>query len=673
MQVAPVEVLPVLFGRNFVRCLVNQLASPERYLHRIAEKSIKVIHSRALDLPGLTSIVIDELMITNGYINFDTITKTKTIEKLISQTPLDTVQTIVPNFDQMILHPQSTDEKVASARRQIIADYQLTIIRSKSIQDKIGSTASDYDKVALQIFALLAKHAYFEFQEDPNDPRSAPEPPISRASREMFRSRIVSSLTYLTAKTADDLSYPYKLISIVQRRESLTNSKLVTLDIDGSIHKKIRRAWKVLEKIRGKREAADTSKKDVFNAFELLYCLTMIQVYNGDADAVNMLDELQDCYKALLKHENGDAQKEGSEMLVEILLSLLSKSSLLFRRLAQQVFAVCTSTITADGLRSMIRVSTHSSKSFPVGCLYSTVQVLETNESVTGQTEIFEPTNLDEGNVNMSDGGEVSLDGDADANGSKDSETGGSSGSEEEDGGDDSEGTDDELAAFDAKLAQALGTRKGNEDFAASDGDESSDEDMDDEQMEALDEHLEKVFRERKKVASKKTEKRDAKETVVLFKSRVLELLEIYIKQQYSKQLALDLIMPLLTLIHTTTSKPVSEKACSLIREYSKVLKLKYHIYFPDNLTLLDLLGRIHKAATKDGSNAYGTACSQASILVSKFIISNGGRPADIIQRYADTQLLFLTDPICKVRTSFFSDYLNWCTSTRKFTTSGQT
>ncbi|KAL9116301.1 MAG: hypothetical protein Q9187_007175 [Circinaria calcarea] len=522
------------------------------------------------------------------------------------------------------------------------------VIRSKPIQDE-RSTVSDCRMVILQILGLLAKYAYFETQGDTDGLRKAPEPPISQASREIFRSRIASSLAHLIAKTADLSNYPYDIVSIIHKRESLGDSTLITLGTDDRIHKQIKHAWKILEKIHAKGKLEDKTKKDLFNAFELLYCLTMLQVYNADTDAVNMLDELQDCYKGLLKHKDEDTQKKGSEILVEILLTLVSKPSLLFRRLAQQVFSVCTSIITADGLHSMIRV-----------------QVLETNESIVGQALMFEPTNEDRSDVDMSDVEEVSMDGD----GSDDSETDGSSGSGEE-VGDSSEVTDDELAAFDAKLAQALGTRRGDEDLAASNEHESSDGDMNDEQMEALDKHLEKVFRERKKVTSKKTEKKDAKENVVLFKSRVLELLEIYIKHQYSKELALGIIIPLLTLIHTTSSKQVSEKACSLIREYSKMLKLKHHNYFPDNHGLLALFEQIHKAAMKEGSNTYGIACSQASILVSKFIISNGGRPADVTQRYADTQLLFLTDPACKVRTAFFSDYLNWCTSTRKFITTG--
>lgn len=369
VQVTPMEFLPILFSKNFVRCLVNQLASPERYLHRSAEKSIKAIHSRALDHPSLMSVAIDEIMITNGYINFDIVTKTKTMEKLISLASLHTVQTIVPKFDQMILHPQSTDEKAASARRQIIADYQLMIIRSKLIQNEIGSTASDCHKVISQILALLVKHAYFEIRGDLKGPQSDPEPPISQASREMFRSRVASSLTYLIARAGNFSNYPYEIISKIHEREGMGDSTLGTLDTDGSVHIQITRAWKILRLIHSRGEAADTAKKELFRAFELLYSLIMLQVYNGDADAVNMLDELTGCYKGLLTSRQGDAQKEGSVILVEILLGLVSKPSLLFRRLALQVFSACTLTITVDGLHSMIRVSSSYFSLICVGLL----------------------------------------------------------------------------------------------------------------------------------------------------------------------------------------------------------------------------------------------------------------------------------------------------------------
>ena len=232
------------------------------------------------------------------------------------------------------------------------------------------------------------------------------------------------------------------------------------------------------------------------------------------------------------------------------------------------------------------------------------------------------------------------------------------------------ESADDlELAAFDQKLAQALGTKRADQLLAAGEDDESSDDDMDDEQMEALDVHLEKVFSERKKITSKKTERKQAKETILVFKGRVLELLEIFIKQRYRSTLALALILPLLALIRTTTSKHISEKAGNLIREYSKLYKLKDSISLQSSLLVdesMGLLRAVHEAAAKEGSNAYSSACSQASLLLAKIIVTNGGHISRVIDCYASTQNRFMTDPTCKVKTSLFTDWMNWCTSARK-------
>jgi DNA polymerase phi len=227
--------------------------------------------------------------------------------------------------------------------------------------------------------------------------------------------------------------------------------------------------------------------------------------------------------------------------------------------------------------------------------------------------------------------------------------------------------SDPELAEFNAKLAQALGTKPLDQNLSA-DVDESSDEDMNDEQMEALDAQLETVFKERKKAKVTKNERKEAKETVVLFKSRVLELLEIYIKQEYLNPLALEIIFPLIRLIRTTSSKQVSEKASTILREYSRLYKMKDKLsrdpVAPDYIK--GLLEGIHAAAMLEGSNAYGTACSQASLLVSKILIANGHDPEEVVAQYAETQKKFLLDSNCHVRTAFFSDWLNWCTSARK-------
>lgn len=226
---------------------------------------------------------------------------------------------------------------------------------------------------------------------------------------------------------------------------------------------------------------------------------------------------------------------------------------------------------------------------------------------------------------------------------------------------------DDELAAFDAKLAQALGTGSTKKDGEANSDDEPSDEDMEDEQMEALDEQLAKVFKERKIATSKKSQRKDAKERIINFKCRVLELLEIFIKEQQTNPLGLKLLIPLLTTIRTTQSNLVSKKACDLIREYSRLCKGKNLPTATDQDSTFDLLTATHSEATREGSNAYTSACSQTSLLLVKVLVAQDREHLRrVVLQYAATQERFLFDPQCKVKTSFFSDWLNWCNSARK-------
>lgn len=86
--------------------------------------------------------------------------------------------------------------------------------------------------------------------------------------------------------------------------------------------------------------------------------MTILQVYNGDGDAVSMLDELGFCYSKFLGDKKSEKEdtSDASDALVEILLSFASKPSQLFRRMSEQVFTVFADQVTADGLESLISV-----------------------------------------------------------------------------------------------------------------------------------------------------------------------------------------------------------------------------------------------------------------------------------------------------------------------------
>lgn len=230
----------------------------------------------------------------------------------------------------------------------------------------------------------------------------------------------------------------------------------------------------------------------------------------------------------------------------------------------------------------------------------------------------------------------------------------------------DSDEDGDELAALNAKLAQIVGTRPGNKDLDAEDN-SSSDEVMTDEQMFELNESLENIFREQKRVTSKKAEKKDAKVNIVNFKCRVLELLEIYVKQEHRNSLGLSLSLPILTVVRTTTSPLVSRKACEVMREYARLCKGDGVPEVYDTDSVIGLLEAVHIEAWKEGSNAHASACSQASLLLVRVLVA---RDREFLRRvvkiYGASQESALFDSSCKVKTSFFTDWLNWCTSARK-------
>ncbi|KAK5240618.1 DNA-directed DNA polymerase, partial [Cryomyces antarcticus] len=183
--------------------------------------------------------------------------------------------------------------------------------------------------------------------------------------------------------------------------------------------------------------------------------------------------------------------------------------------------------------------------------LESLIEVLDQRENLAGQQALFEQEAdqaenpdaedvEDTSDVEMVDGAPHKAsneDGDAVTNGGSSDDSSGDDDDAENGSADDGDQGDEEL---EMKLAELLKTAANGAGSDSSDGDA----DMDDEEMMALEPHLTKIFEERKKLPNKKKEGRDAKETVINFKNRVLDLLAIYVKQQHANPLALNLILP---------------------------------------------------------------------------------------------------------------------------------
>ena len=69
-----------------MRCLINHVQEKDRFLNRAADKSLKVlIRSVEID-PKLLITILPRIIGGYGTYNFDKITKTKTVEKLLGLT-----------------------------------------------------------------------------------------------------------------------------------------------------------------------------------------------------------------------------------------------------------------------------------------------------------------------------------------------------------------------------------------------------------------------------------------------------------------------------------------------------------------------------------------------------------------------------------------------------------
>lgn len=337
---------------------MNQLSSPGRYLHLAAEKSVKVLLRRVQTENSMALSSLNGLMSPpNGEINFDRNTKTKTLEKLTNMVPNSSLVDFLQLLRKMTINPGVQDERSANSKRRTIADLLLVIVaRSRSAATYGGNPLPPETEQGIeQVLTLLVELAYFNPKHDSNSPGGADDIPISQASHDVFRAKITSCLTVLTSKSTNPSVFAYHIVCVIISRQNLPASWEPLLVMDQILAKVLEKAWETLRKIHAKEQSCHTKLRPFLVAFKLLYCLTILQVYNGDADAVNMLEELKHHRSDLLDDKELKAPG-GPQALIEIILSLVARSDLLFRRICPHIFSACAPHMNESALNSMNKV-----------------------------------------------------------------------------------------------------------------------------------------------------------------------------------------------------------------------------------------------------------------------------------------------------------------------------
>lgn len=233
-----------MFTKNLVRCFMNQLAVDDRYLHRIAVKASKSLQSRVAKEPEFAAASINGLMGSAGSTNFDQVTKTKTVEKIVVEANLDALKQIVPLFEKLIANPGTDDSKAAASSRQTLAGLLLAIVRARTANQDVQD---DVETVLEQILFIFVQYGYF-VAKDESKSQSA-HPALTEQTQELFRSRINSCLNSVIANQKFAATLPYAVVRKIHDATKSEELGKFIINMGDPVQESLKTAFKSLKKL----------------------------------------------------------------------------------------------------------------------------------------------------------------------------------------------------------------------------------------------------------------------------------------------------------------------------------------------------------------------------------------------------------------------------------------
>lgn len=658
----PASLVEALFTPNLMRCLMNHSSQNNRVLNKLATKVLNtIIEETKKDIskvvPTLKCIIREE---NGGNWAFDSVTKSKVTDSLVG---------VLSYIEDISSISASRAESLAVEIKDVLVELFNDSLSKQAEPKDEETTKKSHDNVLKWVldkllllqrstkrfvfadnrfieknFDFLIQHAFFQATNGKSVSDN-----VSRLAQDRLNS-FLSGVISQKRKGHSWSLYCVKHIGKLEKSDQLEHRLELTEEL--SLIRS--QALDLLDTI--KSHVKDDSASDANYCFELLFSMVILQLLSGEAEAVNVLQELQMCYEDYLTKQ--DEGMKIQVVLTEIILSFLLKNSGLMKKLSQFVWE---SLLCAKGHDGTILVDEE--------CLELLFDVLKTKENEEGLRDLFE--------------GEDEFE-EEDAEDSEESE-------------DDEKDSDSESDVLDLtakvekdttiKLAKALGvpTAESGEvkfdeiDSFEADSDVASDL-MDDEEMMAMDDQLARIFKERRELLSanttnnKKAQAAQAKQLIMLFKSRVLDLLDSFTKVQPHSPYNLHLLRPLVLFINTTKDRDLGVKAHKILKtrvSKAKVGKKDLELHFDDveaykNRFLQEIAWLQQQAGRYSSNQAHGQACGQCSITIAKSLVGlDESYLPKIVEVYSKTLLDWSTDPKNRIQPALFTFFLNWVSTVR--------
>ncbi|TKY90506.1 hypothetical protein EX895_000504 [Sporisorium graminicola] len=671
---------PMLFTPNFMRTLINQLGNRDRLLHRAAVKATESIQDVVKQQPHLGFVLVTQLIGKNGHQNFDSITKTKTVEQVLSALDTDRVREYVKHLGDIICQGIDTEDEdeltEISNRRKWALDQLLFLVRTPTVPKD--------DQLLVDILSFLAAHGYFTMQK-PLQKRllleRLPTPAFTDSLKQVTRSRFLSSVSELAKQASPSSAAGKKTPGVAQDGQlwlAKAHDILLQLekdksfksifDHDDEIAAKLADGVRCLDKVRKfEAKSSDADVKERSRAFQSLLLSALLVSADAADGASDFVEPLSACADKLFSVSTAGSSRKakqaaeedkvtGIELLCDCLLNFLELSSAFLRTSATNAFEAFAQDMTKESIGLLL---SH------LGTAEEAAPEQDEDEDMEDEEASEEDDEEKEGEARASDTSATSDDNESDADADDDAED-----------DDEDEQVDEELRARVRAVLKESGMADPDDD-AEYEGEEENDDEAEDAQSEAgsessvefsdlgddemmlLDDKLAEVFRQR--ISAARSQK-EAKQEAIALRFKVLELVDIFARKQPSSALMLDLILPLYELWNNRDedTEQLAAKAKTLL--LSRISKAKT---VPDEFDadqVSELLQRMHADARESQSNDVSNVSQALSLYLTKVALSKSGDDVKaalggkLVEIYRESLLDYLMRKASRLRHEFLID-----------------
>ncbi|XP_073430787.1 myb-binding protein 1A [Dendrobates tinctorius] len=377
-----------------------------------------------------------------------------------------------------------------------------------------------------------------------------------------------------------------------------------------------RDAWaRMIQQVEALQKKAKKSSSMELSSYQQLLLLVGIHLLKTADESVELLNDIHNCLEnALSKKSKKKASDEPEwvEVMVEILLSLFSQPSRLFRVVSRNVFKKICPHLTKDALQLILNVFDPEEEQSEESAI-----VITDDKEQMKVPEDQEEESMSEDSTDEEE--------DAEEDEAKESD-------------DDDESVDEDVnELFRKQLVLVLQGGK------AADGDDS-DDDVDDETMMALDNNLAVLFAEQqKRIQAKKDEKAKIREEKILrkdFKIKVLDLIEVFVTKQPDSPMVFSIIEPMISVIEQSMNSESSQQEQDFLRKTADIFMnglCKNKRYCKDVSELKDdlhdMMERLLQRASKQSDSSVALYCFSASLYLFKVLKGASTDKSEVVKK----------------------------------------